>query len=73
MAKFPVLRIMRIVEKIWLLAAIIGVGIGLFRWINSAAMSKDVYTPWILAAFCLMAFFMKHKQRLFMEKMEANK
>jgi hypothetical protein len=67
------MRFLKILEKAWLAAIIIAFGMGIFNAISTKTFGYSVYTPLVCGAFCVLIYYNIHRQRLFVEKMKADK
>jgi hypothetical protein len=67
------MRFLKILEQAWLAAIIIAFGMGIYNAITYRDFSYHVYTPFVCGAFCILIYYNIHRQRLFVEKMKADK
>jgi len=62
------MRILRYLEKAWLIAAAASVVVALYNIITIRIFEVHVYFPLICAGFCLLIWFNVRGQRKFREK-----
>lgn len=67
------MKFLKILEKAWLAAIVIAFGMGIYNAAMFRDLSYHVYTPFVCGAFCLLIYFNIHRQRMFVEKMKADK
>ena len=67
------MKFLQLLEQAWLAAIVIAFGMGIYNAIIYRDLSYHVYTPFVCGGFCILIYFNIHRQRLFVDKMEADK
>jgi hypothetical protein len=64
------MKFLGFLEKAWLAAIVIGLGMGIYNAAILQNFSYHVYTPFVCAGFCVLIYLNIRRQRLFVEKMK---
>ena len=62
------MKFLQLLEKAWLAAIVIAVGMGTFNLITLGNFSYRVYTPFVCAGFCVLIYMNIRRQRIFLEQ-----
>lgn len=68
--KSNIMKFLGFLEKAWLAAIVIAVGMGTYNAFMLRDFSYHVYTPFVCAGFCVLIYMNIRRQRLFVEKMK---
>jgi energy-coupling factor transporter transmembrane protein EcfT len=67
------MNIMRVVEKIWILAAIASFAVVVVNFLKIGTINHLVYFPFFCGIFCIILFFNLRSQNNFKDKMKQQK
>jgi hypothetical protein len=62
------MRILRYLEKAWIVAALSSFGVAIYNLVISRIFDSHVYFPMICGGFCLLLWFNVRGQRKFRDK-----